>query len=137
MMEPGQIIGLDVGMRKTGIARASSVARLAEPLEAVPTDEVFNALKKLDSDQPLEAIVIGLPRGLNGQETDQTDWVRQWTDHAKKQLKTPFYWQDEALTSKLAAAQQTAKKPIDEDALAAAIILQDFLETPESDRALC
>lgn len=132
-----QFIGLDVGRERTGLARASTVAKLAEPIGAVPTEEVSNRLKELNRSESIEALVIGLPRGLEGQETGQTAWVRQWVEHLKEEAAFPIYAQDEALTTKLAEARRLAGKQIhDIDALAASIILQDFLDTPEAGRVV-
>jgi len=135
-MSDGQIIALDLGMSKTGIARASAAARLVEPLHSVPTGQLLTQLADLDQQQPLQAIVVGLPRNLNGEDTSQTTWVRQWVARAKTDVKWPLYWQDEALTSRLAGAHKS-KHPLDEDALAAATILQDFLDSDEADRVRC
>ena len=134
-MEAKEVLGLDVGVKTTGIARASNVARLAEPLDSVLTSETIKTLKKYLSDNQVEAVVVGLPRSLSGEDTDQTRWVRQWADKAKQRISIPLYWQDEALTSKVASSnQQVANGKADEHSLAAAIILQDFLDSPETSR---
>jgi RNase H-fold protein (predicted Holliday junction resolvase) len=79
-----------------------------------------------------------LPRGLNGNETQQTTWVRDFVVNAKRKIDLPFYWQDEALTSRIAQAKKAVHKKVhDIDSLAAAIILQDFLESPPADRVIC
>jgi putative Holliday junction resolvase len=133
-----QYIALDVGLKRTGIARASEIARLAEPLRTVPTTEVLKVLKDLIEEYNVSAVVVGLPRNLQGNNTQQTNWVRDWVDHAKAKLDLPFYWQDEVLSSKIAEAKkQSYKKPHDIDSLAAAVILQDFLQTPEASRMVC
>lgn len=140
MVEAKELIGLDVGQKRTGIARASSVALLAEPLTTQDTSQLPKFLKKLIQGSEVEAIVVGLPRNLSGDDTAQTTWVRDWVDSAKKQLNVPFYWQDEALTSHAAQTSQLMKKQgvkADLDSLAAAIILQNFLDTPEPERVIC
>ena len=131
------VLGLDVGQSHTGIARASSAARLAEPLQSLPTGEVFERLRQLIKQYSVDTLVVGLPRNLHGDDTNQTNWVRQWVDQLKSKTDLPIYWQDEALTSKQALSYKVdTKSRIDEHALAAAIILQDFLDTPEADRLL-
>ncbi len=135
-MEISELIGLDVGERRTGIARASSIARLAEPLKTVETEKLMEELKNLLSLNKVSAVVVGLPRSLEGEDTGQTRWVRDWVKQAKQQLNTVFYWQDEALTSKQAEAHAKNEK-VGADALAAQIILQDFLDTPEGERIVC
>lgn len=139
-MEIKEVIGLDVGQARTGVARASIVARLAEPLTSVATDELLKYLVDLAAKQPMDAVVVGLPRNLQGQDTQQTQWVRQWVDQTKEQLNATFFWQDEALTSEQARKLQASNfkhQAEDEHALAAAIILQDFLDTPEANWTVC
>jgi putative Holliday junction resolvase len=122
---------LDVGLR------GSEAARLAEPLMTVPTTEVLKTMQGLIEEYNVSAVVVGLPRNLHGNNTQQTNWVRDWVDQVKKKINLPFYWQDEVLSSKIAAAKKLSYKKVhDVDSLAAAIILQDFLDTPEAGRII-
>jgi putative Holliday junction resolvase len=133
-----QYLGLDVGLKRTGVARGSDAARLSEPLITVPTIEIVKKLKDLIEEYNVGAIVVGLPRNLQGNATQQTNWVRDWVNHVKQKIDLPFYWQDEVLSTRIAEAKKlTYKKIQDVDALAAAIILQDFLDTPEASRMVC
>lgn len=135
---PSQILALDVGKKRTGIARASSMARIAEPLLSVDTAKIQECLRQLNSEFDVDCIVVGLPRSLEGNETEQTRWVREWVADIKPQLAVPFFWQDEALTTELAQKwMQDSKSGHDLDAHAAAAILDDFLKTPETDRQAC
>ena len=137
-MEVKQLLGLDVGQKRIGVARASSAARLAEPLITINTADAWDKLQQIIKEQETETIVVGLPRNLQGDDTAQTTWVHEWVGKAKKQIKLPFYWQDEALTSHIAEVEREAHKTNhDVDALAAAIILQDFMDTPEAQRMPC
>jgi putative Holliday junction resolvase len=131
----GRIIGLDVGQKRTGIAIASRAARLAQPHATVKTDEALDKIVQLAAEEDAEAIVVGLPRNLEGDETDQTRWVRQWVKAAKPKLQTPMYWQDEALTTSEATNRQLKSTGI--DAEAASIILQDWLDSDEATRVNC
>jgi len=139
-MEAKQLLGLDIGNARSGLARASSLARLAEPLFSVDTANLLSTIKDFQDSSDLSAVVVGLPRNLDGQDTEQTRRVRNWVDKTKPKLNLPMYWQDEALTSQKARAlssELSTKGSFDEHALAAAIILQDFLDAPEAERALC
>lgn len=127
-----EYLGIDVGAAKVGVARGSGAARLAEPLTTLAADVAVNQLKQLAGQGSVKAIVVGLPRGLSGDDTPQTKIVRQWVKAAQADIKLPFYWQDEALTSR--QAESAAPHTAGSDAVAAAIILQDFLDSPESDR---
>lgn len=136
-MEAREILGLDVGLARTGIARSTNVAKLAEPLYSVPTKQVTKTLIKYLSEHRVEAIAVGLPRNLKGEETDQTAWTRNWVDVAKRKIDAPLYWQDEALTTVKAEDLKHRTKDADIDSISAAIILQDFLNTPEADKLIC
>lgn len=131
-----EFIGVDVGSRRLGIARGSSLARIAAPLKTVPAAEALEELAELIKLHGPDGLVIGLPRNLDGRETDQTRMVRQWVSQAQKLIQLPFYWQDEALSSRL-AERQADKLGHGSDAIAASIVLQDFLDTPKHDRVRC
>ena len=135
-MKPLELLSLDLGQARTGIARASSAAGLAEPLMTVPTKDIFTKLDELISKNKVGAVVVGLPRNLEGHDTEQTIWVRDWVAAAKSKLDVPLFWQDEALTTKIVETKPRSGKYTnpDADSKAAAIILQDFLNTPDSDR---
>lgn len=131
------ILALDIGGRRIGVARANAVARIASPLTTVENNEaIMETLVTLVQQNDAAALVIGLPRGLEGQHTAQTTTVEAFGDKLKKHLALPIYWQDEAVTSKkakeeLATRGQDYQKG-EVDALAATYILEDFLlEHPE------
>lgn len=137
-MPVSEIISLDVGQTRTGLARASTAAKLAEPLFSVATTQLVKRLSEMVN-QGDKTIVVGLPRSLSGEETAQTRWVRDFTKFLKTKLPdVKFYWQDEALTSREAADKlqksRFKNQSFDEHARAAAIILQDFLDTPADNK---
>jgi len=131
------VISLDVGERRIGVALASLVARLPAPHGVIASgDTAIEAICDLAAKQQVQVIVVGLPRGLNGQDTAQTQQVRDFTDKLRKVCKLPIHFQDEALTSKQAEQELSdrvvryTKEAV--DALAATYILTDFLqEHPE------
>ena len=124
-----------MGDKRVGLARGSTAARLAEPLKTVPAGLAVAELSSLAAQNQAAGIVVGLPRSLDGQETSQTRSVKAWTKQAQTSIDLPFYWQDEALTSR--AAEHYAETTVGTDAVAAAIILQDFLNTPMDQRIRC
>jgi putative Holliday junction resolvase len=127
-----EFLGVDVGGSRVGIARGGSAARIAQPLKTVPAGQAISEILQLTGQQEINGIVVGLPRSLEGKETSQTKAVRDWAESARQKIKVPFYWQDEALTSQVAADRQGS--PAGLDAAAAAVILQDFLDGDENDR---
>ena len=134
------ILALDVGAQRIGVAEANTIARIAHPLTTVSnTEDIMQTVQGLIAKQDASMLVIGLPRGMQSQETDQTRYVRDFVSQLKKVVRIPLYWQDEALTSQKAEAELVArKKPYskgDVDALAATYILDDFLQSPQKEQA--
>jgi putative Holliday junction resolvase len=127
------IVALDVGERRIGVAMAGQATRLANPLTTITNDDhVFDVVAKLTNEHHTSALVIGLPRGMSGQRTKQTEAIESFVLQLRQQVDLPIYWQDEALTSKQAEAELEERgKPYqkgDVDALAACYILEDFLK---------
>lgn len=127
------ILAFDVGERRIGVATANTLVRIASPLMTLTNDEmVFEHIERLIGEQQASALVLGLPRGLDGQETAQTHTVQRFAGELKKHSTLPLYWQDEAVTSRQAEAELTARGKDfakgDIDALAATYILEDFLQ---------
>lgn len=127
-----RIVALDVGHKRIGVASANVVARLANPLTTLEVkDDINQQISSLLSRETACALVVGLPRNLQSQETTQTKFVRKFIDDLRQQLTIPVYWQDEALTSQVSEAELKIANKVyqkgDIDALAAAHILEDFL----------
>ncbi|HUY85280.1 MAG TPA: Holliday junction resolvase RuvX [Candidatus Dormibacteraeota bacterium] len=124
---------MDVGDRRVGIAAATLEAGLARPLTTLRQDEGFPAaLEQIVKNENAEALVVGLPRGLDGQVTAQTQAAEAFAnDLRERYADLTVYLQDEAVTSKKAEAELEARgKPYqraDIDALAATYILEDWL----------
>lgn len=126
------ILALDVGTVRIGVALAGSVARLPRPLLTLLNDENFTKqLRQIIDQEGVKVLVIGLPRSLNGDDTDQTRMVRSFVGSWQSSISLPLVYQDEALSSARAKAELEARaKPYqkgDVDALAATFILDDFL----------
>jgi putative holliday junction resolvase len=133
---PREFIGVDVGTVRVGLARGSDIARIAQPRKTAEAKEAINEIKVLIDTRQIAGLVVGLPRGLDGQDTRQTASVIEWVEKAKNDISLPFYWQDEALSTH-SAEQSRIDPKIGADAYAAAVILQDFLDTPEAERVRC
>lgn len=130
MNQPAVFIGLDVGAKRIGVARGNDLAKLASPLKIIEVDnQEIEAIGRVVKDERAHSLVVGLPRGLDGQETQQTKTVRQFADKLKS-LGLPIHFQDEAGTSKQASRESMKSNGANGrvDDKAAAIILQDFLD---------
>lgn len=125
------ILALDIGDRRIGVALADTNARLPRPLTTIERGEdVIAQIEHLVRRHGAVKLVVGLPRGLSGQSTGQTEQTLKFVEQIKSAISLPLQLQDEALTSVLAekelAATRTTYKKADIDALAAAYILQDY-----------
>lgn len=132
MHKQSSLLALDVGQRRVGVAIADTIARLARPLTTLDySSEVTDAVIALANKHQAQAIVVGLPRGLSGQHTQQTIFTEEFVKVLKQKTAIPVHMQDEAVTSAQAEQelQQRGKSYTkkDIDALAATYILEDFL----------
>lgn len=133
----GSVLALDIGTVRVGVAVARLDVRIARPLEtfAYNAATINEIVAKLVREQGIVAVVAGWPRGLEGQATSQTQFAESVVAQLREVLPVPVYLQDEALSSTRAEAELTRRqKPYskaDVDALAAALILEDYLQNVE------
>jgi putative Holliday junction resolvase len=130
------ILALDVGSARIGVAIAHSVARLPRPLTTLTnSDAVFDELRQLIASEEVGQIVVGLPRNLSGDATAQTGVAEAFADQVARLTGLPTTMQDEALTSVKAEKELKARGKAyakgDVDALAATYILDDYLRMQE------
>lgn len=126
------ILALDVGEVRIGIARANSIARVAEPLDTFLNDETFtHRFAELLENENVTMVVVGLPQNAAGQDTQQTTFVRDFVASLQMPVGIAVHFQDEANSSQKAESFLKSKKqPYTKaaiDAEAARIILDDFL----------
>ncbi len=133
MVEVISILALDVGDKRVGLAAANSLARLPRALTTLDRSNVsfWRQLTELIENENIQQIVVGLPRGLDGQETEQTLRTRNFATELSGRFKVQVAFQDEALTSWQAENELgSSKKPFSKsniDALSAVYILEDYL----------
>lgn len=126
------VLALDVGAKRIGVAAASLQTRLPRPLVTLPRDHsLFPSLENIAEVESAVVLVVGFPRGLQGQYTAQTAATEAFCQELRRHFALPLHYQDEALTSRQARAELEARgRPYDKadiDSLAATYILEDFL----------
>ena len=138
-----RVVGLDVGERRIGMAVSDATRTLARPmtvlqiarLDAAAVVRVADEIGRLAlEDDGVSAVVVGLPRRLDGRPTEMTAQVQAFAAQLGSRTGLPIALQDERLTSReaesLLAARdkdwRSRKKRL--DAVAAAIILQEHLD---------
>ena len=133
----GRILGLDVGDRRIGLALSDSGGILASPLTIIEhTTELqdIEAILKISQERGAERIIVGLPRLMNGDIGPQAQKVQAFAEVIRAHTQIPIEYRDERLTTVTAQRlkQETGSKKknrnIRYDAMAAAVILQDYLE---------
>ena len=139
-----RVLGIDYGARRIGLALSDATATLASPWRLVqrpPSEAETLRLMIKDitalagEDDGLEAVVIGWPRRLDGSPTDQTRYVEAFARAIEAQITIPVVLQDERLSSHEAESRLAVresdwrKRKAKLDAAAAAIILQDYLDS--------
>lgn len=134
-MPQNNTLGIDVGSMRVGLALARADVNIPIVLDTLLREDAdfWQQLVRLIAQHDVKQIVLGLPRGLDGQETAQTGLVRLFAQELATHTCLPLAWQDEALTSIKAETvlKQSAKpyKKADIDALAACYILEDYLDS--------
>ena len=130
-MAATQLMGLDIGHKRIGVAFGDSAVRIAVPYATLEVDgSELQQIAKLYVDHSVATFVVGYPRNQQGEATAQTAYVEEVA--AQLQAYAPVEYQDESLTS-VQAEQRLAKRrggfrKEEIDAEAAAIILQDYIE---------
>lgn len=127
------LLGLDVGERRIGVSLADSIGRIAVPLTTLDVDGLeIVKLQRFMLEHDVTQLVVGLPRNMSGEPTQQTQLVKDFVLRRLNAFGMPIHFQDESLTSVQAERElQQRGKPYakgDIDALAATIILQDYME---------
>lgn len=133
-----RVLAIDLGTKRTGLAVTDPLQMLANPLETIETSTLMNYLKKYIEQEEVEALVLGYPRKLNGEETEMTPKVLAMKEKLQKAFPTlKIELVDERFTSKMAMQSMIAmgskKKDRKEkagnlDKVSAAIILQSYLD---------
>jgi putative holliday junction resolvase len=124
-----------VGDVRTGVAISDPGRVIASPLQVVPSGDLPSYLRQLVDEQDVREVVVGVPRTLGGEVGFQARRILATLDVLKRDFPgVRFVEWDERLTTRIAAAGSrskrgsTKKKPVRVDHLAAARMLQEYLE---------
>ncbi len=132
----GRLLGVDHGDRRIGLALSDPIPMIASPLKTLTVDnaqEALDAILEIVNDYDVVLVIVGLPIGMKGQETEQTKHVKKFADGLIK-IGIKVALQDERLTSvsaKKSILQQKKKANKNKglvDQTAAAILLQQYID---------
>jgi putative Holliday junction resolvase len=142
-------VGIDFGGRRIGLAVSDATRVLARPLETLqraagsdvsaPVHLVLDVVARIEAEgDPIDTLVVGLPRRLDGSPSDQTPVVERFITALRAATSRAVVAQDERLSSHEAESRLSLrerdwrKRKARLDAAAAAVILQDYLDAGRS-----
>lgn len=129
-----RVLGVDYGTKRVGLALSDALAITAQPLDVVPRDHVVEYIQNLVQSSDVGKIIIGLPTGLGGGESDSAIGARSLADEISKATSVPIEFIDERFTSRMAesalleSGMKRRERRTTVDKVAAAIFLQDYLD---------
>lgn len=136
-----RVLGVDLGSVRVGIAISDPGRILATPVSVLLRDDrLHQRIADLVAELDAGAVVVGLPRSLDGQERKAAKAVRAEVRQLQERLGVPIHLQDERLSTVaahagLAASGKTARQRRGSvDASAAAVLLQSWLDSPAGRR---
>ena len=131
-----RIIAIDYGRKRTGIAVSDTLQMIANGLTTVPTHQLLQFLLDYVAKEPVERILVGLPKQMNNEASENMKNIEPFVRSLKKKLPDmPVEYVDERFTSVL--AHRTMPKWLKKkdrqnkalvDEISATIILQTYLE---------
>ena len=99
----GRIIAIDYGRKRTGLAVTDTLQMIANGLTTVPSGELVKFLADYVSREPVERFVVGLPKQMNNEPSENMKYVEAFVTHLKRTLPNiPVEYYDERFTSVLA-----------------------------------
>jgi putative holliday junction resolvase len=137
-------LGLDIGKRRIGVAVSDSLGLLARPVETVHSVSLnadIERIVEIAGSLEAERIVVGDPLHMNGEAGTMSVRAHRFGERLREASGLPVEYCDERLTTVEAArilqesgvSPKKARRHI--DAVAAAVILQAYLDTLKPPRA--
>lgn len=132
-----RLMALDLGEKRIGVALSDElhlIARSHAVIERSSRKADFEQIGAIVREHDVGHLVVGLPVHLDGSEGPLTAWVRDYTAELAKTLDLAYTFWDESFTSQQASASMRARgiRAKEQkgwlDAVAAAFILQDYLD---------
>jgi len=133
-----RVLALDVGDKRIGVAISDPGQVLARSLKVIQRgsrQEDFAAVARLVEEYEVETVVVGYPWSLDGKAHAQAEKVERYATSLAESLTVPMLLWDERFSTVSAerlmreAGLRGKKKRERVDAVAAAVILQDYLDS--------
>ncbi len=134
-MDKTRSLGLDVGDKRTGVALSDPGGILASPFTIIDCEDDMagiDAIIDIVERQEVGQIIVGLPISMDGSLSEQAEKVKAFTRKLSGHTEVPVEFRDERLTTvearRLMHEVKRARKKVRDDAVAAALILQRYLD---------
>ena len=133
-----RLLAIDYGEKRLGLAISDPNQIISKPLKTIILSDsqyIYNELEKIISDYEIQKLIIGLPLGMDGKNTQQTSKVEAFKEDLQNKISIPVILFDERLSSVSAKKSlisqgiKTGHNKSKIDQTAAAIFLQHFLDT--------
>lgn len=128
-------LALDYGEKRIGAAVSDPLGLTAQPLPYIVNDDhIWLSLDRVVDEYQVVQIMLGLPKGMSGQDTQQTRVVRDFFDLVCERYSFEVFFRDERLSTQAAqkhllkADVSRRKRKESVDSLSAAFFLQGYLD---------
>ncbi|BCS87913.1 Holliday junction resolvase RuvX [Pseudodesulfovibrio sediminis] len=134
-------LGIDFGLKRVGLSVSDRTGTLVSPLKTIERttrNALFDELIEIIHNEAIEAVVVGLPLSMSGEDTLTTRQARNFAESLGRRTELPIHMMDERLTSAEAEEELNAtdirgkKRKMALDSQAAVIILRSWLESEQS-----
>jgi len=139
-----RVLALDVGERRIGVAVSDPTGTVARPLTTLEhrsRAEDFAAVAERVEELGVELVVVGRPLTLRGEQGPQAQKIDRYAEALAAKLPVPVRMWDERYSTSIAedilrdTRRSTQRERGDVDAVAAAVILQGFLDSQAAARS--
>ena len=141
-----RILGIDYGSVRVGLSISDPLGLIAQPFEVFRNDaSLFTNLGQVSARENVTLIVVGMPYNLKGQKAQKAEEVQKFIERLKVELGIEIFTWDERFTTTIAnqtmLAMGTKKKERQKkdgriDSMAAAVMLQGYLDSTKHSRSL-
>jgi putative Holliday junction resolvase len=126
-------LGIDYGLAYLGLSVGDDESRVAVPMDTIRETDLKRqaiTIEQIVADEEIDAVVVGNPLTLDGEEQDQAERTLAFINELSGRISVDIHREDERFSSGFAQRQKMEDPDgkFDEHALAAAFILQSFLD---------
>ena len=139
----GRVLALDVGKKRVGLAVSDELGITAQgiaTLQRTRIREDLENLKRIATHWNAQTLLVGRPLHMNGSESRQSEYTREFAERLQRHLKLPLIFWDERLTSveagrvlrQTGASLEQRKSAVDR--LSAVLLLESYLASQGMER---